>query len=226
MILTDKAGNETTPQPFLVPAKAEADAVAGARVRSGAANKEADAREKAVAAAKEEMKKAAIARQEARRERAKAAEERDAAEKAAQKARKGLPQPQEQPLDPTVLEPNPPWNTDPQQQAQALAEEVWVKDWATKEKQAREAVEAKVLADAESKIKEQEAAQMEKIKEQAEDFGIKVQDFRATFSEEAPFAFVDQKDACCKLQRRFSRAGDLEAAAAVKHGHAMGEFEA
>ena len=49
---------------------------------------------------------------------------------------------------------------------------------------------------------------------------------RKSLAEEAPFAFVDQKDACCKLQRRFSRAGDLEAAAAVKHGHAMGEFEA
>ena len=34
-----------------------------------------------------------------------------------------------------------------------------------------------------------QALQAEKIKEQAEDFGIKVQDFRATFSEEAPFAY-------------------------------------
>ena len=35
-----------------------------------------------------------------------------------------------------------------------------------------------------------QALQAEKIKEQAEDFGIKVQDFRASFSEEAPFAFA------------------------------------
>ena len=35
-----------------------------------------------------------------------------------------------------------------------------------------------------------QALQAEKIKEQAEDFGIKVQDFRAAFSEEAPFTFA------------------------------------
>lgn len=40
-------------------------------------------------------------------------------------------------------------------------------------------------------------------------------------AEEAPFAFVDDKSkACCKLERKFSRQGDMEAAAKVAHDHA------
>ena len=43
---------------------------------------------------------------------------------------------------------------------------------------------------------------------------------RQSVREEAPFAFLAKPDdACCKLERKFSRMGDLKGAADVIHDH-------
>ena len=49
---------------------------------------------------------------------------------------------------------------------------------------------------------------------------------RQSRAEEAPFAFVEKKGECCKLERRYSRMGDLERASRVKHGHGKNPMEA